>query len=316
LQDANFDNTPSGWTESTSSGYPIITNQSSLTTVTANTAPNVAWLGGYNNADDMLSQKITFPTTFVSGTLSFYYWIQSTVPSGTPDLFGVFLTDTSGNILQTLDAFSNQNATTGWTKATITVSGDLAGQQVDLLFFASTGASYNTNFFIDTASFTISMCPILDYSAGNDSGIGSSAATSYMGQTFTPTTNTINAIRVALSEKGTLGPITIQLRKVTGNTLLASWTIDVPANSSPTYYPYLLGLSTPLTVVPTDSYRIVFVPNASVSTTNETYWSFRTFTPPPYSGGDAQHANDSGVTWQNFSLLGSTFTGTFYFQTF
>jgi hypothetical protein len=60
----------------------------------------------------------------------------------------------------------------------------------------------------------------------------------------------------------------------------------------------------------------VLIPNASASATNETYWSFGTATPPPYSGGDAQISGDSGSTWQDLSLYGTTYTGTFYFETF
>ena len=320
LNDPNFDITPSGWTESGT--YAIVLDQS-LTPVTANTQPKLAWLGGQNSYTDSLSQTITLPSTFPGGILSFYYIIGTAEGTTTAyDFLTIKVTNTSGTLLQTVGKLSNMNQIGTWTKASFGIDGALAGQTVVLVFTATNDYSNNTNFFIDTASFSTINCPtVLNYGASCDGGIGAKVATSYMGQTFTPTTNTLKVVSVALSEVGTLGPITIQLKKVSDGTLLASWGIDVPANTSNpvsvTYIPYFLPLSPPLTVGPTDSYRIVFMPNASVSyPTSETYWSFRTAATPPYSGGDAQYSDDSGSTWHNFSGVGADFIGTFFFETF
>ena len=181
-----------------------------------------------------------------------------------------------------------------------------------LLFKAVTDSTLNTNFFIDTASLT-NLCPVLNYSSGCTASVGSNISTTYLGQTFTPTTNTISAIRLGLSESGTLGTVKVYLTTATDpTTQLDSWTFDVATSATIEYW--TLWLSTPLTVVPTGSYRIVLMPNGSASAGNSTNWWFDPLTPPPYSGGDAQISGNSGLTWQNLALSGAS--GTFSFETF
>ena len=45
-------------------------------TIKGQTPPFLAWLGGYSNAQDDLSQVVTVPAGATSITLSFYYAIS------------------------------------------------------------------------------------------------------------------------------------------------------------------------------------------------------------------------------------------------
>lgn len=118
-----------------------------------------ARLGGTNQADDRLSQPLTFPTDLATATLRFYLRLE-TEDTRAPgaDRFTVRLLDAAGQTpLFSITELDNRKATNGWvyrvhplTPAQVT---RLAGQTVRLAFQLTSDASAPTTVSLDEIEF-------------------------------------------------------------------------------------------------------------------------------------------------------------------
>jgi hypothetical protein len=111
----------------------------------------MAWLGGYDSANDRLSQTFTVPSTASTVNLSFYYLI-TTAEGATTSAYDVMTVDvysTSGAKLATLGSLSNANQTASWTRSATYSLTAFRGQTIRLVFNAVTDSSLSTSFLID-----------------------------------------------------------------------------------------------------------------------------------------------------------------------
>jgi hypothetical protein len=145
----------SGWM---TNGMIIYKDDPTLDTA-SDTPPYLAWLGGYNRADDDLWQTVTLPVSTVSLTLSFSYQVFTNEAPGDAafDFMSVELRG-ANNVVQ-VGQLSNQTVTNGWTHFVAAVPTVLAGQTVELHFHATTDATRFTSFYVDTVSLQAVGCP-------------------------------------------------------------------------------------------------------------------------------------------------------------
>jgi hypothetical protein len=145
------------WEEISGGGYELIYHSDDAP-INPHTTDYLAWLGGYETANDRLSQVVTIPAGTVAGTCSCYIQIRTSELRGTPfDLMDVKLLDNSGGLLTTLANLSNTDSSLTWKLKSWPVTGIAAwaGQSVRLALEATTDATYNTSFYVDTCSFTV-----------------------------------------------------------------------------------------------------------------------------------------------------------------
>lgn len=115
-----------------------------------------AYLGGYDWANDVLSQYIYIPSDALSANLTFSWYMRSQEPTYYPayDFLYIRLRGLSGNLVATLDTLSNQSSRDAWQTATFDLL-PYAGQLLRLSFEATTDVSNPTSFFIDDVSLWI-----------------------------------------------------------------------------------------------------------------------------------------------------------------
>jgi hypothetical protein len=156
----SFDLGETGWTNP---GVPIVypangNNAGGNPDVAAQTPPDVAWLGGLNNEDDILSQAIAIPADASILTFSFYYAIITAETSAAEvDVFDAQLVTATQTIA--LAHLSDNNASTPWVHVSALVPGSLAGQTVTLRLHGVTNGTRITSFYIDTVSLQAGACP-------------------------------------------------------------------------------------------------------------------------------------------------------------
>jgi hypothetical protein len=149
----------SGWM---SNGMIIFEDDPTLLDTTSETPPYLAWLGGYEFADDDLWQTVTVPASTVSLTLSFSYQVftnERPISSNPPfDFMNVQFVGANGSVVQ-VGQLSDKNATDKWTHFVAVVPPALAGQTVELHFHATTDGTLLTSFYVDTVSLQAVGCP-------------------------------------------------------------------------------------------------------------------------------------------------------------
>ena len=158
LMNPNFDAGHVAWDEMTASSSYIITNDSALMTIKGQTPPFLAWLGGYANTQDDLSQVVNLPAGATSITLSFYYAISTAESSPGSSTYGRLhlrrrggLVHVGGHVQRQHDQFPEPGrgsppARCPWPTA------------VKFGFQATSDMSKNTNFFIDSVSLDVIAC--------------------------------------------------------------------------------------------------------------------------------------------------------------
>jgi hypothetical protein len=162
LVNGSFDDGETGWKND---GVTIVFqangtgNGNSRPSVSAQSAPNVAWFGGVNRDDHQLTQGIAIPAGAVSVTLSFYYFIVTNeLTSGELDTLDIAVV-TAGNDVIPLAHLSDNNETQDWTHFTAALPPSLAGQTVTLQIHVQTSAILVTSFYVDTMSVQAVACP-------------------------------------------------------------------------------------------------------------------------------------------------------------
>lgn len=158
LINGDFEQYHTGWTEITSVSVPII--QPAPSGITTHSGRYLAWLGGYNNADDQLYQNVTFPADLNSAILSFWYWSQSQETAAGRDYFMLQLIDpNTGHHYVEAFYIESLPPTNAWRLASFTLTSDqinaIRGQTVRVRFRVVTNGSLLTSFFIDDVSLQI-----------------------------------------------------------------------------------------------------------------------------------------------------------------
>jgi len=147
------------WSESTASASTIITNESALTTLRAHTPANLAWLAGYPNAQDDLSQMVTIPAGASAITLSFYYVIQTQeTTAAVADTMDVYAYDAGMMKFTPVASFNDNMPTPSWTRFSISLPVSLAGRTIKIGFQSMTDNAKTTNFFVDSVALDVVAC--------------------------------------------------------------------------------------------------------------------------------------------------------------
>jgi hypothetical protein len=159
LVNPGFDAGHTAWVESTLSASQIITPDSAVVSIKAQSPSNLGWLGGYSNAEDDLYQLVTIPAGATSINLSFYYAIfTAETMAGKFDTMDAYTYDPVASTYTPLATFSNAMPTSTWTRFSTSLPASLAGQTFEVGFLATTDMSKNTNFFVDSVSLTVTAC--------------------------------------------------------------------------------------------------------------------------------------------------------------
>jgi hypothetical protein len=167
LGNADFDQNAAGWTpydDGAGASRPIIVSAASLG-ITANSAPNVAHLGGADDVDAGMYQAIAIPAGAVNITLTGYRRI-------TTEEIGAIVFDEmliqlwedaaapSGRVGE-VAAFSNSDASDEWvsfTSAPVDVAAH-AGRTLELDLWSGTDEALLTDFYLDSLVLTALVCP-------------------------------------------------------------------------------------------------------------------------------------------------------------
>ena len=146
LVNGDFEQGPGvGWTESSTGGWPIVTDDF----LANNIEPNgswAAWLGGADNEESALWQQIVVSAG--APVLHYAYAI------GSEDACGFDFAQIVVNGVIVKDYQLCGNTVTGdWVQGSVDLSA-YAGQSVELLFMVVTDGSLNSNLFLDDVSFS------------------------------------------------------------------------------------------------------------------------------------------------------------------
>ena len=151
ITNGSFENGNLGWTQYSAGRYGLITNKTSYP---AQSGTYYAWLAGYNNAYDYVSQKITIPSNVSDVFLQYYRYIETTEASLTSeyDRMYVYLSDpATGNVLNVFRSYSNLSETGIWYKSIFDLS-PYKGKSLNLVFSAINDSLYYTSFLIDNVT--------------------------------------------------------------------------------------------------------------------------------------------------------------------
>lgn len=151
--EAFFNGRPAGWNSISAEGYPLTDSTWFWN------GHFGAYLGGYNNAEDILSQDVVLPEQLESIHLSYIWFVRSAEADNAPviDTLVIDLFDAQGELIITLPGPTNINQSNNWASANLNLMDHLAehaGEIVRVSFRAATDAARPTSFFIDEVSLT------------------------------------------------------------------------------------------------------------------------------------------------------------------
>ena len=148
IQNGDFEMGSAYWQENSTGGYELVDSTN------PHSGNYSAYLCGYAQCNDSISQDFTVPDSASSITIS-YWWYGKTsrTSSACSDTLTVSLLDASGNTIGKVHASCNSDANQQWQQVTFDATSLLsnyAGQTVTLVFNAQTGAgSKTTAYFVD-----------------------------------------------------------------------------------------------------------------------------------------------------------------------
>ena len=146
LVNGGFESGATAWTQSPSG---IITS-TAVSGSRVRTGSWSAWLGGYNSADEALTQRVAVPAA--GATLTYWWRLTSTESKTTAyDRMTVRVLDTNGAVLGTLRTRSNTAARDAWYSDSLSLAA-YAGRTVVLRFGVTTDASVVSSFHVDDVS--------------------------------------------------------------------------------------------------------------------------------------------------------------------
>ena len=160
LVDGGFESGTSFWTESSTGGFAVITEDAS----NAHSGQRYAYLADYAGAHDRVYQQVTIPADVSAVKLRFWYNI-TTFETNTElalDQMAIVVTDPdSGSPLATVASFSNLNFTNGWLLSPEFDLSAFRGRTIRLNFVATNddNADTTTSFLIDDVSLIAGFDP-------------------------------------------------------------------------------------------------------------------------------------------------------------
>jgi hypothetical protein len=165
LVNGDFDDGASGWTQyddEAGAVRPIIVAATSAG-VTAESEPNVAHLGGVNDAAAGMFQAIAIPEGTVSMTLTGFRRATTQEASSAPiDVLTIQLyedAETATGLVGDFVVVSNEDATGDWVEFTGTVDVEAhGGHMLELDVYAETDGSLITEFFVDSLGGAVVVC--------------------------------------------------------------------------------------------------------------------------------------------------------------
>ncbi len=176
LANGDFEAGPGqGWREQSDLYQPVITSRGALS-LAPQGGMYAVWMGGYypepgwQYAGDSLSQDVTVPAGERLQVLG-YRHIETEETDGEYDTLQVTVRTINGDLLEVLKdpvvpscarrdcTWSNQDATSGWAPFALSAARSYGGQVVRLQFESVIDDVLNTNFFLDTVSAHITVCP-------------------------------------------------------------------------------------------------------------------------------------------------------------
>jgi hypothetical protein len=165
LLNSNFDDGATGWTQyddEAGAVRPIIVAATSVG-VTADSEPNVAHLGGVNDAAAGMFQAIAIPEGAASMTLTGYRRATTQEASSAPiDVLTIQLYDdaaTATGLVGDFVVVSNEDATGDWVEFTGTVDVEAhGGHMLELDVYAETDGSLLTEFYVDSLGGVVTVC--------------------------------------------------------------------------------------------------------------------------------------------------------------
>lgn len=111
---------------------------------------HLAWLGGYDYADDRLYQDIVLPANLVSASLRFWYGIESYDSLlYSYDYLEVKIIRIRDNYSKTLVILDNTQAADEWVHSDSFNISEFIGESIRLQFYGITDSADITNFYID-----------------------------------------------------------------------------------------------------------------------------------------------------------------------
>ncbi len=141
------------WTET--SYYQIINRAPCFSMGAAECAHGgewIAWLGGYNSAEDVLYQAVTIPSSAISATLQFWYAIDTWDYLDYPyDTLSVLVYNGQWHTVLQL---SNLDWSYDWTQTDKIDLSAFIGQSITIAYVAISDEAFLTNFYIDDAQLT------------------------------------------------------------------------------------------------------------------------------------------------------------------
>ena len=148
VQNGGFEDGATIWQESSAGGYELVSSTH------PHTGQYGAYLCGYSNCDDVISQDFTLPSNVSSVNVS-YWWQAKTKrkSQSCSDDLTVSVLDSNGQVISQLQQACNTDASSNWKQATFNLDSQLsqyAGQTVTLVFSGHTGYTQRTtSFFVD-----------------------------------------------------------------------------------------------------------------------------------------------------------------------
>jgi hypothetical protein len=116
-----------------------------------------AWLDGFGTTTtDTIMQQITIPASTTSATLSFWLHIDTaeTTTSTKFDTMQVQIRDANGNVLQTLQTFSNLDHASGYQQHTYNLN-SFIGQTIQIFVSGQEDSELQTSFVVDDFALNV-----------------------------------------------------------------------------------------------------------------------------------------------------------------
>jgi hypothetical protein len=116
-----------------------------------------AWLDGFGTTTtDTILQQVTIPANATSATLSFWLHIDTAESTTTTmyDTLNVQIRDSSGNVLQTLQTFSNLDHATGYTQHTYNLN-SFIGKTIQVFLIGKEDFELQTSFVVDDFALNV-----------------------------------------------------------------------------------------------------------------------------------------------------------------
>ncbi len=149
IQNGGFEADSRGWIENSAQGYPLVSD------FNPRTGRYSAYLGGVNNADDRISQRITLPADAASITLRAWWYLATAETAGAFDTMTVWLLREDFQPLAQLAQVDNTYPVGVWDQIVADLS-SYAGQTVIVQFAGRTDESNISDFYVDDVS--VSAC--------------------------------------------------------------------------------------------------------------------------------------------------------------